>query len=122
MRQVMFFRCAERPFDNLAVQRSNLGNAGYAQQWVATLALELTPPAISAAEQRDIRRMLEIAQPNDSRVAVRRSSIVADAKSFDTDDALTALGECSRGGGSHHSQANHDDIGRHAGSSWTPLL
>jgi hypothetical protein len=60
--------------------------------------------------------MLEIAQSNDSRVAVRRAVVMADIESLDTDHALPALGKDHRGRGSHDSKTNYDNVGRHVGS------
>ena len=70
----------ERARHHLAVRRADLGDAGDVEKLRSRRGFKLAPQRIGAAQQRHIGRMLEIAEPDDAALAVRRALVVTRAR------------------------------------------
>ncbi len=101
MRNVMQPCRSERPADQRAVRRADLGNAGDVQQRPRGLGLDLAPQLVGAADQRHIGRVLEIGEADDAGVAVRRAAIVARWIAINPEHALAAARQMVERGASH---------------------
>ena len=93
VRQTVRARREQRARHHRAVGRADLGDAGDVQERLPARRLELAPQLIGAAQQRHIGRMLEIAEPDDARSAVRGALIVARRKALDAEHARAAARE-----------------------------
>ena len=96
VRQAVRARCEQRARHDRAVRRADLGDAGDVQELPAARRLELAPQLVGAAQERHVGRMLEIAEPDDARLAVRGAPVVAGRKALDADHARAAARESAR--------------------------
>ena len=102
----------QRSGDERSVRRADLGDAGDAEKRLAAGGLEIAPQRVGAAQQRHIGRMLEIAEPDDPRCAMRGAESMARFETVDADDALASASELVDGGAAHRAEPDHHDIER----------
>ena len=96
VRQRVQPRGGERAGHQRAVGRADLGDAGDVQQLLPRRRLKLAPQRIGPAQQRHVGRMLEIAEPDDAGLAVRRAVVVPGRKPLDAGDADAAARQLDR--------------------------
>jgi hypothetical protein len=80
------------------------------QQRLSGGSFEFSPQRIAAPEQRDVRRMLEIAQPDDARSAMRGAAIMSGFEPVEAENACTAARKMVDRGAAHRAKPNHHDI------------
>ena len=100
----------ERARHHFAVRRADLGDAGDVEELRSRRGLKLAPQRIGPAQQRHIGRMLEIAEPDDAALAVRRALVVPRHKAFDADNADAAARELMQRRASHRAEPDHDHV------------
>src|SRR5262249_31792676 len=108
--QAVLARRSQRAGDELAVRGAELDDAGDLEQRFARLALERTPQRDRGAHQRHVGRMLEVAEPDDAGLAVRRAAVVAGRELFDADRAHAAPGEMVKRGAAHGAEPDHRNV------------
>ena len=93
-----------------AVGRTDLGDAGGMKERLPGLDLEFPPQRVGAPQQRDVGRVLEIAQANDPGAAVRGAAVVAGRVAIEPEHALAAPRQCMDGRAPHDAETADDDI------------
>jgi len=73
-----------------AVGQTDLGDAGGVKERLPGRDLEFPPQRVGAPQQRDIGRVLEIAQANDPGAAMRGAAVVAGRVAIEPEHALAA--------------------------------
>src|SRR3954470_9967290 len=100
----------ERSLNQYAVRGADLGNAGDMQELAPACLLERAPQFIRAPQQRNIGRVLKIAEPDETGDAMRGAAVVAGREAFDSDHTLDAPSKRLQRRASHHTEADHRNI------------
>src|SRR5439155_22478256 len=90
--------------------RPDLGNAGDVEKLLPARLFELAPEPVGVPQQRDIGRMLEIAEPNDARQSMRGAAVVPGLMTLEAEHGLASARQVRKRLASHRAQAGHDDI------------
>ena len=103
-------RGGKRAGDEFAAGRADLGDAGGVEERLAGRRFKLAPQRVGPAQQRHIGRVLEIAEPDDAGLAMRRALVVPGRKSLDACDADAAARQLIERRAAHGADANHDHV------------
>jgi hypothetical protein len=109
-------RGGERAMHQGAIGPPDFQNAGDGHQRTPARVFQLAPERISAAQQRHIGGVLEIAEADDAGRAVRGAAVVARREAVDPDGADVAAGEVVKGGAARRAKPDHGDVEGHGGS------
>ncbi len=104
----MFARASQAAADDFALGRADHQAAGDLQETPSGSLFELPPQLIRSPQQRHVRGMLEIREPDHARSAVTRSLIVRRLELFEAEDALAARRGMRRGGAAHAAKPDDD--------------
>src|SRR4051812_42163411 len=74
------------------------------------MLLKLTPERVGALEQRHVRRVLVVGEPDDSVDAVRGAHAVRDVEALQPEYALASLRKLVDGGAAHPAHPDDDDV------------
>ena len=114
-RQIVQARRGERVANDLGSGASRLEDAGDGEKrsgFVAVDRLEGAPFLVGAPEQRHVGGILEIRQPDDAALAVRRAAVVTRLELLEADDALPAFGELIERGAASRAEPDHRGVER----------
>src|SRR5438132_2572991 len=100
----------QRSRDKGALGRPDLGNAGDVEKLLPARLFELAPESVGVPQQRDIGRMLEIAEPNDARQPMGGAAVVPGLMTLEAQHALASARQVRKRRASHRAQAAHGDI------------
>src|SRR6476620_6698861 len=75
--------------------------------------LERPPQFESAAQQRNVERMFEIREADDSGQSVGGAAVMTDGEALEHEHALTAAGQVTGHRGAHAAGTGDDDVGNH---------
>ena len=106
----MLLRAAEAAADDLAIRLADHQAAGHLQQAAPGALFQLTPQFVRAPQQRDVRRVLEIREPDHTRAAVARSLIVCGLILLEAEDPLAPRCRMRRGRAPHAAEADDNHI------------
>ena len=81
---------AQRSLDQHAIGRADLGDAGHMQKLTPRRSFEVTPEAVGVPQQRHVRGMLEVPEPNDARVAMGRAAVMTGSIALDSQHPLAS--------------------------------
>ena len=108
--ELMLARTAQAAGDDFAVRRSDHQAAGDLQQIAPGRAFEAPPQLVGSPQQRHVRGMFEIREPDHARAAVTRSLIVRRLELLDAEHALAARRRVRRGGAAHAAKPDDNHI------------
>ena len=77
---------------------------------LAARRLQFTPALVGAAQQRHVRRVLGVSEPDDAADAMRRPSVVGDVETLQTQHAKAAACKLIHRRGAHRAHADDDDV------------
>ena len=120
VRQVVFAATTPRALKHHTPLGAHIEPTRDVEQRLGEPLLQLTPQGKGATQQGDVRRILEIGQPDNAREAMRRAEAVAEVMLLQRQHAKASGGHVVRGGTPHTPNAGDDYvIGRgHARSVW----
>src|SRR6266542_1530748 len=100
--------CAQRPPNYGRSRRSGIDAPRGNQYSLSGNILEVMPQLIRAPQQRNVRRMLPVREPDYPRQTMRRAEVVRNIELFEAEHAGAAAREVIDGGASHPADANDD--------------
>jgi hypothetical protein len=115
VREIVKLAGPQRAGDCPAASMACVDAAGDVQQLLAAQRFESAPPLVGAPQQRHVRWMLEIGEPDDAIDAMRRSAIVRDVELLEAEHAQAAARQLIYGSAAHAADADDDGIVAPAG-------
>jgi hypothetical protein len=110
VRDVVQLGRLERPAEHRSVLGTALDRARDDEEPLAGIGLEVAPELVRPPEERHVRRMLVVRQPDDPRQPVRGAELMQQVELLQSKHALAAtrqvIGRC----GPHPAQADDDDV------------
>ena len=95
-----------------AAGRPGVNASGDVEEPLARELLQLTPELVGTPEQRHVRGMLPVGEPDDAREAVRGAVLVQEIEALETEHPTPAPGEMEERGAPHPAETYHDHVVR----------